>query len=465
MAGTVAVGGASGTLELIRYSKPGFIRPESLLVLTFAGLILCGALLLALPTSQTAPIRFIDALFTSTSAVCVTGLITVDTQTSWTRTGHAIILLLIQFGGLGIMTFTALAATVLNRPVSFNTSLALHDTFFDTQARSELGRSLRKIVGITLACELIGAAVILYGMRSFEAPRGDLFDALFLSISAYCNAGFSVYSDSLMGVRGSTPILVTIMLLITLGGLGYTVLIEVASRVRRVLLRRPQQTVRWSLHSRTVLTFSVVLVAGGALGIFLSGLGEEELPVSARALHALFQSVTARTAGFNTIDIVALPTSSLMILIFLMFIGGSPGSAAGGIKTTGAAVWGMSVHARLQGRSEVNLFGRRIPDDLLRRAELIVSMALIWNGIGVFVLATTEANVGTPFDRLIFEQISAFCTVGLSANVTATLTDAGKIWIILSMFVGRLGTLTVMFLVVRPPRVRYQLPQERLMLG
>lgn len=450
---------------MIRYSKPGFIRPETLLVLTFAGLILGGALLLALPSSQTAPVRFIDALFTSTSAVCVTGLITVDTPTAWTRSGHVVILLLIQFGGLGIMTFTALAATVLNRPVSFSASLALHDTFFDSQARSELGRSLRKIVGITLMCELLGAAVILYGMRSFDTPRGDLFDALFLSVSAYCNAGFSVYSDNLVGVRNSMAIIVTIMLLITLGGLGYTVLIEIASRLRRFALRRPQQTVRWSLHSRVVLTFSFVLVTGGALAIFSAGLGDENLPPASRALHALFQSITARTAGFNTIDIASLPVSSLMILIFLMFIGGSPGSAAGGIKTTGAAVWGMSVHARLQGRSEVNLFGRRIPDDLLRRAELIIAMALIWNAVGVFVLATTESGVGTPFERLIFEQISAFCTVGLSANVTATLTDAGKIWIILSMFVGRLGTLTVMFLVVRPPRVRYQLPQERLMLG
>lgn len=422
-------------------------------------------MLLKLPQSQKTPVRFIDALFTSTSAVCVTGLTTVDTQTSWTRTGHLILMLLIQFGGLGVMTFTALAATILNRPVSFNTSLALHDTFFDSAARSELGRSLQKIVGITLGAELIGAAVILYGLHSHQTSRGDLFDALFLAVSAYCNAGFSIYSDNLVGVRDSLPIVWAVMLLITVGGFGYTVSIEALSRLRRFIWRMRQSTVLWSLHSRVVFACSAVLVFGGAFAILLAGLGPEDLPFSKRVLHALFQSVTSRTAGFNTIDVAALPIPTLMVLIFLMFIGGSPGSTAGGIKTTAAAVWGKSVHARLQGHNEVNLFQRRVPDDLIRRAELIIAMALIWNAVGVFVLSTTEARVGTPFERLIFEQISAFCTVGLSANVTPTLTDSGKVWIILSMFVGRLGTLTVMFFVVRPSRVRYQLPQERLMMG
>lgn len=449
----------------MRTSTRALVRPETLLLLTFAALILSGALLLKLPHSQKTPVRFIDALFTSTSAVCVTGLASVDTESAWTRAGHAVIMFLIQLGGLGVMTFTALAATILNRPVSFNTSLALHDAFFDSDARAELGRSLRKIVGITLAIELVGAVVILVGLRTNETPRGDWFDAMFLAVSAYCNAGFSPYSDNLICVRASLPVVWAIMLLITFGGIGYTVLIEALSRFRRTLLRAQQQTVLWSLHTRVVVSLSAVLVFGGAAGIYFAGLGPQEMNQGQALLHALFQSVTSRTAGFNTIDIAAMPVASLLIIILLMFIGGSPGSTAGGIKTTAAAVWGKSVHARLQGASEVNLFRRRVPDDLVRRAELVVAMALIWNAIGVFVLVTTEASVGTPFERLVFEQISAFCTVGLSANVTMTLTDAGKLWIILSMFVGRLGTLTIMFFVVRPIRVRYQLPQERLMIG
>ncbi|MBL8878250.1 MAG: hypothetical protein JNG88_03940 [Phycisphaerales bacterium] len=450
---------------MARGSRAGFVRPELLLVLTFAGLIFSGAMLLKLPQAEKSPVRFIDALFTSTSAVCVTGLTTVDTEQTWTRSGHAVIMVLIQLGGLGVMTFTALAATILNRPVSFNASLALHDAFFDSDARAELGKSLRKIVGITLAIELIGAVVIYVGLTTHENPRGDWFDALFLAVSAFCNAGFSPYSENLVGVRGSLPVVWAIMLLITLGGIGYTVLIEATSRLRRFLFRMRQQTVLWSLHTRVVVAFSAVLVFGGAAGVYFAGLGPEKLNLGPRVLHALFQSVTARTAGFNTIDIAAMPVSSLMVIILLMFIGGSPGSTAGGIKTTAAAVWGKSVNARLQGASEVNMFRRRVPDDLVRRAELVVAMALIWNAVGVFMLAITEAGRGTPFERLVFEQISAFCTVGLSANVTMTLSDAGKLWIIMSMFVGRLGTLTIMFFVVRPNRVRYQLPQERLMIG
>lgn len=466
--GTRAAGPGTGTLL-----KAVLFRPESLLAGTFGGLIAAGTLLLSLPVAHAGErVSVLDAFFTSTSAVCVTGLITVDTATRYSRFGQGTILVLCQLGGLGIMTFTALAAQLFRLRISFSSQAAWHRALFDGEARVNLRQALRHIFLLTVLLEAIGAVLLHAALRDLTPEHGGWFEAVFHAISAFCNAGFSVYSSNAIALRESQLALWTIMALIVAGGLGYTVLMEMFARTVRALRRRRAGPVVWSLHSRVVLKASVVLTFGGALLLMLTGLTAGENTWGARLTHALFQSVTARTAGFNSLDIGALPVPSLLILIALMFIGGSPGSCAGGIKTTTATVWAARVRARLSGRSDVTIGERRVPHDVVRRAALVISIAALWNLAGVFLLATTEIHPGGPrLEQLMFEQISAFGTVGLSANAGAavslsgTFTAIGKLWIIATMFVGRVGPLTLALAVIPTPRPLYDYPAERVMIG
>ncbi len=452
-----------------RLLKRLLYRPEGLLVTTFAGLIVVGTVALRLPTSHAGEtIGVLDALFTATSAVCVTGLITHDTATEFSRAGQVVILVLIQLGGLGLMTFGALAFQLFRRRVSFQSHAAMQDVFFQGEMRGSLRAALGQIVLFTVLIEAAGAVLLYAGMHVDGPPRGDAFCAVFLSISAYCNAGFSVYSDSAMGLRDSNLIMWTLMALIVLGGLGFAVLFEIRQRLWRRLRRQRGGPVMWTLHARVVLAASFALVVGGAVLLLVTGLTEGETTLSSRVLNALFQSVTARTAGFNTVDIGALPVASLLVLIPLMFIGGSPGSCAGGIKTTSICVWLARVRARLTGQRDVTLGQRRIPQDVVRRAALVFALAALWNLVGVGVLTMSE-HVGhhdLRLEQVIFEQVSAFGTVGLSTGITPSLSVVGKIWIILSMFAGRLGPLTIALAVLQEqsaPVFRY--PEERVMIG
>lgn len=446
----------------------GFLyRPEVLLAATFAGLILLGALLLRLPFAQRAQsVGFVDALFTSTSAVCVTGLTTVDTATAYSRAGQTTILLLIQLGGLGVMTFGAIAAEFLRLRVSLGSQAALQDSFFHEEARGNVASAVRRILLMTLLIESVGAGLVYAGLRGLEPARGGAFDAVFHSVSAFCNAGFSSFPENLVALRHSPLIVWTLMVLITLGGLGYMVLFEAVGRGWTALRRRPPVSVLWTLHSRVVLRASAVLTFGGGAVLALIGLGDPALSLGGRVLHGLFQSVSARTAGFNTVDIGALPLPGLLILILLMFIGGSPGSCAGGIKTTSATVWLARLWARLSGRDTVTILKRRIPVDLVRRATLLIAVATLWNAAGVMLLSATEGSrAGVRLEQLIFEQISAFGTVGLSTGITPTLTTLGKLWITVTMFVGRVGPLTVALVVMAHPHKLYEYPTERVMIG
>jgi trk system potassium uptake protein TrkH len=449
-------------------------RPEALLCATFAALIIAGAAGLALPIAH-APGQWVaplDALFTATSAVCVTGLITVDTPVAFSRTGLTLILLLIQLGGLGIMTFTALAAQIFRWKLSFSSHVAWQSTFFDSETRLDLHRSVRVILLATFAFETGGTLLIWRGLPR-DDTAGGLFEAMFHAVSAFCNAGFSVRSANAMAYRDAPLILFTLMALITLGGLGYTVLLESLQRCWRWIRRRRDGAVLWTLHARIVLVTSAILSFGGAVVLAAFGLTPSEDSVGARLLHGLFQSVSARTAGFNSVDIGALPLPALLILIALMFVGGSPGSCAGGIKTTCAAVWSARIRARLAGRSEVTLFERRIPHEIVRRAALVISVVTLWNLVGILLLALSESghHPALRLEQLIFEQISAFATCGLSANAGATVslsaefTPIGKLWIIATMYLGRVGPLTLALAVLKPPRQLYAYPSERVMIG
>ncbi len=436
-------------------------RPQALLLATFVALILAGTIALRLPAAhQQEPVRLLDALFTATSAVCVTGLITVDTGTAYSRFGQIVILILIQLGALGLMTFAALAAEVVRVRLSLSSQAAVHDAFFQRQTRISLRTAALRIITLTFLLEGLGALLL----RS-SLPATDAFEAVFLAVSAFCNAGFSLYADSLSSLRNSLPLMGTVMALITLGGLGYPVLLELLSRGWARLRRRPSRFVKFSLHTRVVLWSSLFLTAGGALTLLPASWTHLGDSAGERLLQGLFQSVTARTAGFHTVEIAALPLAALLIFVPLMLVGGSPGSCAGGVKTVTATVWLTRLTARLRGRESTSILGRRLPFDLLQRASLVITLAVMWNVVGVMILALSEGGAGTPLENLMFEQVSAFGTVGLSTGLTPSLSAVGKIWIILTMLVGRVGPLTMALAVVSQPRQHYEFPVERVMIG
>lgn len=444
-----------------------FGRPEGALAGTFGLLILAGTVFLALPVGHVdGKVGVLDAFFTATSAVCVTGLVVVDTGSDFTPFGQVVILILIQLGGLGIMTFAALAAQVIGGRLSFRSQAALSDTIYQREAAGALKRHVWRIVAMTFTFEFIGAFVLYAEFRDRPGAQPPLFSAVFHAVSAFCNAGFSLHSDSLTAYRSHGLIMLVIMALIVLGGLGHTVILEALSRAGRRLLRRQARSVNWSLNSRVALGASVALIVGGAALFLILGLEDEEGGWTSRVGSAVFQSVTARTAGFNTVDIGRLPMASLLILVGLMLVGGSPGSCAGGVKTTSLAVWFAYFRSRLTAAKDVAIFGRRLSNDLVARAAVIGGLAISWNVAGCVILAVTESSRGgASFASLWFEQASAFGTVGLSTGMTANLSVVGKLWIIATMFVGRLGPLTAAFLVLplRPASIRY--PEERLMIG
>ena len=437
------------------------------MAVSFGLLILAGTVLLALPVAHVSGrVNLLDALFTATSAVCVTGLIVVDTGQDFTHFGQVVILVLIQLGGLGIMTFATLTAQLLLGRVSFRSQAVLTDAFYQREAAGALKKSLKRIVALTLVLEA-GGALLLYADFK-QAPDGHppLFSAVFHSVSAFCNAGFSLHSESLTLYRGHFLTMLTIMVLIVSGGLGHTVVLEALSRAAGRLRRRRVLPIQWSLNSRVVLVTSAALIVAGTILLWGSGLGADG-PGGLGALSAaLFQSITARTAGFNTIEIGALPTASLLVLASLMFVGGSPGSCAGGIKTTSVAVGLAYLRSQVRSEPDVSMFGRRLARSVVARAAVIVALAIVWNGIGCVILAATEsARPNPPFEGLLFEQVSAFATVGLSTGCTNELSAMGKLWIMLTMFVGRLGPLTVAVMVMPQRTAEVRHPEEHLMIG
>jgi len=441
--------------------------PETTVIASFAAVILSGAFILRLPYAhQPGKVTFVDALFTATSAVCVTGLTVVDTGHDYTFLGKVVILLLIQTGGLGVMSYAAAAFQLAGLRMSLRSQALVADSFFQRDFAAEFAHTFNTILLITFCIEGAGALFLFL----FMWPRMDLgtavFSAIFHSISAFCNAGFSVHSDNLVGLRDSQGILIVIMALIVLGGLGYMVLHEAWVSVRQDVrgrgLFKPR---RFSLHARLVLIISSCLIVGGTLLLLAFGLTPRETSWSDRIINALFQSVTARTAGFNTIDIGVLPSASLFLLILLMFVGGSPGSCAGGIKTTTFGIWLARIAASLRGKKEVQLLRRRVEPDVINRVDLIVALAVFWNIVGILLLLNTEANLRVDAIALVFEQVSAFGTVGLSTGLTPKLSDAGKLWLSATMFIGRLGTLTVALWVFPRSKSNVGYPKGTVMVG
>jgi len=440
--------------------------PLRLLLLSFAALIVTGTLLLMLPaaTPPDSPIGLIDAFFTATSATCVTGLVVRDTGAGFTTFGQVVILCLIQLGGLGIMTFSLMLMGVLGRRVPLVYRSLVLQTLASNEDRAEFRPLLRTVLKFTLATETIGAALLFARWQPEMGTAAAAYAAVFHSISAFCNAGFSLWSDSISGWRGDAMTNFVMCALIVLGGLGFLTVHEVISSRGR--------SRAMSVHTRLVLYTTGVLIVGGAAAFWmlesngvLSGMpGGESLLVS------MFQSVTCRTAGFNTIDFALLAPATLFVMILLMAVGGSPGSCAGGLKTTTLAVLALAVWNRLHGRTRTNVFNRTLPTGSVSGALTLAAAAVAVMIAGLFLLLLLEpvevVDRHGVFMGYFFEIVSALGTVGLSTGVTPELQPASRVLVAVLMFVGRVGTLTVAgSLVKENPDADWQYPEEEVMIG
>jgi trk system potassium uptake protein len=450
--------------------------PPQLFVGSFLLLILLGTLGLRLLPGLYVGDRlgWLDSLFTATSAVCVTGLILVDTATYFTPLGQAFILLLIQVGGLGMITLTTLIIVTLGRRISLRQEALT--AVSDVPVQLDYKRLTRDIVLFTFGFEALGALLLyLLWIREFGLI-GAVWPAVFHSISAFCNAGFSIFSDSLMGFQRSPGVLVVVMALIVLGGIGFLVMEELA--LWWTARRKDRARGRLSLHSRIVLATTAYLVVGGwVLFTFLEWRHLlADLPLGDRLVNGLFLSVTARTAGFNTIDYGAAHESTNFLTVIMMAIGGSPGSTAGGMKTTTVALLALLAWSRLRGRQVPSAWGRSVPEETVQRSIGLFVLAFAIMVAGVFAYTTTElgsgANEALPengtFLYFLFEAVSAFNTVGLSMGVTPRLSEIGKLATAILMLLGRVGPITFAAAVaVRAHKAgpRYRYAYEEVVVG
>lgn len=442
--------------------RRGIQHPARLIPLTFLGAILLGTVLLMLPIARTgggsAP--FLTAIFTSTSAVCVTGLAVVDTPVYWSIFGQVVILGLCHIGGFGIMTGATLLGLLVMRRLRLGTRLIAQ-----AETRSlglgDVGSVLKLILLVTFSVEALVAIVLILRLHyGYGEPWGTaLWNGAFHAISAFNNAGFSTYSDSLMSFVADPLIVVPVMLAIIMGGLGFPVLLE--------LKREPGQWARWSIHTKITLLGSGILIVGGTLAVLLYEYGNPAtlgpLGMDGKLLGALFQSVSARTAGFNSIDIGGMTTETLAVNYVLMFIGGGSAGTAGGIKVTTFFLLGFVVWTEVRGSQDTTAFRRRISAETQRLALTVVLL-----GVSVLAVATLLMLSVTdlPLEVVMFETISAFATVGLSTGITAGLPPMGQ-WILIAlMFVGRVGTITVATaLALRSKAPAYRYPEERPIVG
>jgi trk system potassium uptake protein TrkH len=420
--------------------------PTRIFVLSFAGVILAGGFLLWFPCAATqGHLRFVDALFTSTSAVCVTGLVVLDPGKDLSTIGQVITMLLIQTGGLGIITFSTVFFVLMGRGISFKGREIVQSTFLHTPRRDFLVIA-KSVLWFTFITETVGA-LFLCVRFSQDFPIGmAIYQAVYHAVSAFNNAGFSLFSDNLVDYQGDLIVNLTVMGLIVHGGIGFIVQYEVLSWLRGLQKKL-------SIHTKIVLITTTVLIFSGAIlfYIFEGNHMIRDVPVLSKILVSFFQSVTPRTAGFNTVDIGALTNATILLLIILMFIGASPGSTGGGVKTTSAAILGMLIWNRLKGNEDVNVFNRTVPREIIGRTISIIfasafSVALIWSVLliaGGGSLSPLESR--HYFVEYLFDTVSAFGTVGLSMGVTPKLNDLQKYALIFMMFAGRVGPLTLAF--------------------
>ena len=442
------------------------IDMERVLVLSFASFILFGALLLMLPAATIgSPLNFIDALFTATSATCVTGLIVVDTGSKFTFMGQTIILAMIQLGGLGIITFSTAFLYLLEGRLSLGNRELLFETL--TQGPTPNIAGVLKTVFIsTFIIEAVGSLFLIFRFMSHMPIPKAIYFGIFYAISAFCNAGFALHADSLSGYRDDLIVNLTICTLIVLGGIGFIVIYELP-RLRKFTVNK------LSFHAKLVLFMTFFLVFTGALLFFALEYSNtlKDLSWESKISTSLFQSVTARTAGFNTVNLKNLSNPVLFVLILLMFIGASPASCGGGIKVTTFAILFAIIRARFQNQENINLFYKRIPSDAIAKTISITFFSLACVILCTMLLLITElAGISHNESRglfleLLFEVTSAFATVGLSLGVTPGLSSVGRLLLTIMMFTGRLGPLTIAMTVGRKQKTRFKYAQANVLVG
>ena len=440
------------------------IHPSQFLLLWFAVVIFIGATFLNLPIASMdgKSIGFIDALFTAASAVCVTGLTVVNTAAHWTLFGKIVIVLLIQIGGLGIMTMATLIAFLFGKKITLKDRLLMQEEM-NTTTLQGIVLLTKRILFMTIAVELVGVIMLSFVFVPDYGLLQGIWFSIFHAISAFCNAGFDLLGNSLVDYVNNPIINFTVISLIIIGGLGFYVLMDIIQRksLKKLLM-----------HSKVVLLITGFLLIFGFLIVFIFEysnpltLGGLNLP--GKLMSSLFLSVTPRTAGFNTLDTSALSPVTTFFIIMLMFIGGSPGSTAGGVKTTTVGVIVIVIVGLVRGSEDTEIFKRRIPVTMILRAIAIMGIAILLVILTTTILLVTERNTGFSFVDIIFETVSAFGTVGLSRGLTPNLTDIGRIVVTLTMFVGRLGPLTIAFGIAQNQHKNkgyYKYPEGKIMVG
>lgn len=461
--------------HVLRFIYKRSINPSFVFVASFAGFIVIGALLLMLPNATVKGISPVDAFFTSASAVCVTGLIVVDTATHFTLMGKFILMILIQVGGLGFMTFTGLLGYLAAGSVSFQNQLVLKDMLYSQRINNVIQMVFR-IIFVTFFFEIIGVLLILstINLELFESELQLIFFAIFHSVSAFCNAGFSTLSDGLYdkAFRFNYSLQLTIASLIILGGLGFPIVFNMFTYFRikvqnffRRLLRNPYQenfTRVLQITSRLALGTSVILLGIGFIAFFYfeqhSTLSEHPT-MWGKIVTSFFGSVTPRTAGFNTFAMNSLTLPTIMIILLLMWIGASPGSTGGGIKTTTAAVAFLNMVSIIRGKDRTEFHKTQIKEQSINKAFAIILLSLLVIGISVFLISLNDGEMGLL--KIAFESFSAFSTVGLSLGITGDLSEMSKVVLTFVMFIGRVGALTVIVAFVsQSQQLYYRYPSE-----
>ncbi|MEM1367725.1 MAG: TrkH family potassium uptake protein [Cyanobacteria bacterium P01_H01_bin.15] len=435
----------------------------------FLVLIGIGTLLLTLPLAISAPgwNSPLIALFTATSAACVTGLAVVDTGTYYSVFGHLVILGLIQLGGLGYMITTTFLILLIGRRFDLRQKFAIQESF-DRPFLQGSRNLVRSIIAMTALFELTGVILLFWGFLSADySPLRSLWYAIFHSISAWNNAGFALFPDSLTLFRSSPLILLSISGLVVFGGIGYQVIIELTNWLTRIVKGRKERFI-FSLNFRVVTGTTILLLGLGFFAFLFAEFSDPEtfgtLAWGEKLLAAWFLSVTTRTAGFNTIDMGGLSTAGLFLTIGFMFIGASPSGTGGGIKTTTLRILSVSTRTVLEGGDEVNLFEREIPLPLILKAIAVVFGSAVTIVIITILISVIEHSLGLI--SILFEVVSAFATVGLSTGITASLTGISQCLLILTMFAGRVGILILISAIIgesKPTRLQY--PKENLLVG
>lgn len=447
---------------MIRKTKGHGLSAPRVIILGFFILIVLGMLTLALPLSSTTgkSIGVVDALFISTSAVCVTGLSVLDIPSTFTTFGEMVILILVQVGGLGFMVFGVLIAVLLGKKIGLKERLLIQQSVSSYSTQGVVRLAIN-IFLIALIIETLAAFVLmLRWMGEFGVAKASYYGA-FHAISAFNNAGFALWPDNLTRYVGDPAVNIVITALFIFGGLGFPVILDVVKKRKWRAL---------SLHSKIVIHANLALIAAGTIAVFGIELFNPDtfgaLTWPQRIWASYFQGVVTRTAGFNTIDIGAMLPASQFFMIFLMFIGGSSGSTAGGIKTNTFAVLIMSVFTIVQGKADVQLYKKRLAADFIFRALAVIIISLGVVLTSTFLLTITERRLHTDFLGLLFEATSAFGTVGMTMDITSKLSLGGKWIIIMTMFIGRLGPLTLAFAMARATRKQlYRYPEEKIMIG